>query len=331
MTLVLSVLTIGHPAFALTHLKTIDSKNVGSIQLQFDGDVSSNQVKTDFFRDIVQVSVEQSSVHPAQIQPILNEKVKKVFAYQYTPTLVRFRFTVVGSAETYKDKVRVKAEGNMVIVAFVDQEIYPAVEDDPEIGAANMAPIEAVDKVTPLPADTIQVSQSATTQANDGVAPKNDPIKLTSGRDIGNPFRAFGWLAVCLAAFGAAAILLKRFGLKGFFGKILAKRIGNKVDMVEVISTHALGPKQSITIARVAGRLLVLGVTGESIQLITELGENANGGLRASSNQSVGGLEVSDTFTDLLTTAAAKPRLDGQKASVIRERIKSKIEGLKTI
>ena len=40
---------------------------------------------------------------------------------------------------------------------------------------------------------------------------------------------------------------------------------------IEVIANHSLGPKQSITIVRIRGQQFVLGVTQDSVQLITQL------------------------------------------------------------
>jgi hypothetical protein len=40
---------------------------------------------------------------------------------------------------------------------------------------------------------------------------------------------------------------------------------------IEVIASHALGPKQSITVVRIKDQKFVLGVTQDSVQLITQL------------------------------------------------------------
>jgi flagellar biogenesis protein FliO len=52
-------------------------------------------------------------------------------------------------------------------------------------------------------------------------------------------------------------------------------RYGKTGKMIEVVSTHYLGPKKSIAVVKVAGRMLVLGVSQDNISLITQLGATA--------------------------------------------------------
>ena len=74
------------------------------------------------------------------------------------------------------------------------------------------------------------------------------------------------------------AVSARRVMLSKFFGghgsavsRIAKKGLGRKGKMIEVVSNHYLGPKKSIAVVRVAGRVLVLGVSNESINLITQL------------------------------------------------------------
>jgi flagellar biogenesis protein FliO len=60
--------------------------------------------------------------------------------------------------------------------------------------------------------------------------------------------------------------------ITGVLGKLMDQTLGARREkMIDVVATHNLGPKKSITIVRISGRLLVLGVSGESINLIAQL------------------------------------------------------------
>ena len=48
---------------------------------------------------------------------------------------------------------------------------------------------------------------------------------------------------------------------------------GRSKKMIEVISNHHLGPKKSIAVVRVAGNMLVLGITDDAINLITRISD----------------------------------------------------------
>jgi flagellar protein FliO/FliZ len=75
---------------------------------------------------------------------------------------------------------------------------------------------------------------------------------------------------------GALTAAATRGGWLGALGRIAKRGLGRDGSMIEVLSTHYLGPKKSIAVVRVAGRLLVLGVSSDSINLITQLsGEDA--------------------------------------------------------
>ena len=90
-----------------------DSKT-RSIQLLFDRAIDSSQVKTEFFKDIIQISLEDVSVYPARILPIEGSEISKLFTYQYTPKLVRARFSVKGKAEDFKDRISIETQGTWI-------------------------------------------------------------------------------------------------------------------------------------------------------------------------------------------------------------------------
>lgn len=92
-------------AFATTALKQVQVSNGSQIDLLFDGKVSRNQIKTEFFNDIIQISLTDVSVYPAKISSVNGGSLTKIFAYQYAPKLVRCRLSVKGKAEDYRNRL----------------------------------------------------------------------------------------------------------------------------------------------------------------------------------------------------------------------------------
>jgi flagellar biosynthetic protein FliO len=77
-------------------------------------------------------------------------------------------------------------------------------------------------------------------------------------------------LAVVLAVMAGAAAVLQRSGVAGTAGsgKRGARR---RTAPVEVIARHGLSRGASVTVVRLGGRALVLGVTEHQVSLLTEI------------------------------------------------------------
>jgi flagellar biogenesis protein FliO len=140
----------------------------------------------------------------------------------------------------------------------------------------------------------------------------NSKAKLTGGKPLPSPLGAFGKMAAVLALFGACAFGFKRFaqnkseariggaatealagaggssGILGAVGRFAKKNLSRNGRMIEVLSTHYLGPKKSIAVVRVAGRILVLGVSNDAINLITQLPDGEADALGAVGNLDLG-------------------------------------------
>jgi len=109
--------------------------------------------------------------------------------------------------------------------------------------------------------------------------------RLTGGRPLPSPWRSLGALLAVVGLLGLCTVGLKRFKKKGGGGKEASSRrpvkglmgflkqfTGEDQDpLIEVMATQVLGPKQSLTVVRVGDRQLVLGTSGDSMRLITEM------------------------------------------------------------
>jgi flagellar biogenesis protein FliO len=326
-----SFLTLAaQPASALTTLKKIQVSGGDQIELQFDGKVNVKQIRTEFFNDIIQLSLNDVSVYPAKINSVSGMDLTKVFAYQYAPKLVRCRLTVKGKAESFQKRFKLKANGKSVVLSFgegdVDQltttsaqanravahgseaDQSPASrkgQDKAEVSAAQAgqastdeaeerALLERVMKSAPAPAAAAAAPAppKETTEAAAHPAAAKEEVKdtskkrsnLTGGKPVPSPFRSLAILGLVMALFLGVAYLLKRFkggelqshkAFSGLLGKFAKIGIAPRPKMIEVLSNHYLGPKKSISVVKIGGRTLVLGVTQESINLITQLPSDA--------------------------------------------------------
>jgi flagellar biogenesis protein FliO len=141
---------------------------------------------------------------------------------------------------------------------------------------------------------------------------KKQSAPLAGGKSLPSPMGVIAKLLAVIALFGAMAIAAKKFihgkeleserGLNarlarsahaestrglgqssswlsalGGMAKSAASGLGRKDKMIEVLSNHYLGPKKSIAVVRIMGRTLVLGVTNDSINLISQISDASSG------------------------------------------------------
>jgi flagellar biogenesis protein FliO len=365
------------PAFAMTTLKQVQVSGASQIDLLFDGKVSKGQIRTEFFNDVIQLSLSDSAIYPAKISSINGGKLVKIFAYQYAPKLVRCRLTVKGRAEDYKDRLSLAVNGKLLTVKILEVatksedgaapagDIQAAASRAEDASSTSLSPkaqeakeaalLEHVKSGAPVKASASAVATASAAVADASVplvknsekahvsralneeeavaaAPPTKPMMganhpLGGGRSMPSPWGVLGKLLLVVGLFCGVAMAFKRFvksssvgnraiaarfaaapevpwqatpsvpnrstaktqGDKGFFGILsgFARSAGanltRKGKMVEVLSSHYLGPKKSISIVRIADRILVLGISNESINLITELDESEVGDLNLES------------------------------------------------
>lgn len=303
--------------YAAVNLKKVNIVDGNQIELLFDGKVDTSQVKTEFVRDNIQLSLSNTSVYPAKVSIVSGSDLTKVFAYQYAPQLVRARFTVKGDAAGYANRLQVKITGKTVTVKISALKV----DQVPTTAASTLRTVSTPEKVVeaPKPAaiapdtekkglfDRVVAADKSADDAPEksekmekaekaeknserrigsGSGTKATKAGLTSGSSLPSPFRSIGVMLFVLGIFGLFVMFLKRLkagdksagsakGLGGFLSKLSGQ--GSNKAMIEVVATHHLAPKRSIVVVRVQDRMLVLGMTNDSVNLITEFKANEEG------------------------------------------------------
>ena len=106
-------------------IRDIQTK-ANQIEIQLDGSLPRNSVDVEYVRDIVQVSVQNTTIYPAKIIHAENQAFSKIFAYQYSPSMVRVRFSVEGASDAFRGKVKWQQKGKSIWIDFPEAGQMPA-------------------------------------------------------------------------------------------------------------------------------------------------------------------------------------------------------------
>jgi flagellar biogenesis protein FliO len=287
------------------------------IEIRLDGIATKNAMDIDYVRDIVQFSIQNATIYPAKILHADNQAFSKVFAYQYSPNLVRVRFSVDGKADSFNGKVKWQQKGKSIFVNFPAEVVVAPLKDDSSNERSLLAKVLGQDKREAVKVEEIKpeveakeeraqeakMKQEVTAQKISGDAEKNEntdatEIKISPEKSIHlggsknlstaslggqkggtSAFRSFLAMFCVVGGLGLVLIYVKRKQ-----GTVQAKRVGDnwlsnllpqsmrkQRSLIEVMGTHSLGAKQSIVVIRIKGQQMVLGVTQDNVQLITQL------------------------------------------------------------
>lgn len=361
-------------ALALLSLKQIEVKSGSEIHLNFDGKVARSQVNVEFLNDIIQVSLNDVSVYPAKILPVRGSIFTKIFAYQYTPRLVRCRFSVKGKAEDFKNRFRYTANAKGLKIEVIHSGVTNAVAPVSQVTIAAVmpekAPLQAVAGDSPSDLDekallkkvmessendskAVVPSLSAGENSLDQRRPHEKP--LTGAKPFPSVWKAFAKMMGLLVLLILGVVAVRRLQLfsqsrtsgeggKGFLQKVARFAKGGMASsekVIEVVSTHYLDPKKYIALVKVKGKLLVLGVSNDSISLITRVGANGEAADAdwGDEDEAMGLGPIASGLTEQPTGGASfSDFLGSEKAfanaaisSSIRSRVRSKLEGLKPL
>jgi len=151
---------------------------------------------------------------------------------------------------------------------------------------------------------------------------------LATGKPLPSPLRSIGAMLFIVGLLGIFLMFMKRLkggkapaslakakGLSGLLGK-LSGGLAQK-NMIEVISTHSLGPKKSIVMVKIQNRMLVLGMTNDAVNLITEFKAPSDDGIEED-EELAESIDVSDFASNLKrfeNAPAAGPSFASSKKS----------------
>lgn len=281
-----------------------------TVDLVFDRAVSSRIVKPAFERNFMQLVFKSTKIDAAKILSVAGGgQFQKVFAYPYDPetTRVRLIFSTPKApqgrltywntnpqtvrllikepkteaqltAKATETKVETKPNETKDVstkeVAKTDSDenelIKEVVQNTNNIDIHNPESIKAVLKTN----EPIGIPSADKISAVDKTIEKNNEGNSSIGVKA-EPSRYFIRMVLALAG-----ILLIFFGavflLKKYAGKFKKLPFGKKERIIAVIATHHLGNKRSISLVKVAGEFMVIGVGNEGISLISKLDANAN-------------------------------------------------------
>lgn len=377
---------------AAANLKQVQVSENSQVEIFFDSKIREDQVQVEYIRDIIQVTLSDVNVYPARVSSVTNSDLKKVFAYQYSPKTVRCRLSVEGNAEDYKNRFKLKLSGktlslkvsgktsesasskSAVPASVRDTGLIAEKEDkapEPHLSESEKALLDKVMKQPSQPEKEKNDNKKIKTKkaASDELEISEEKSKIPS------PLRTFAMLGVVIALFAASAFGVKKWrdrnagastsnavprGLKGMLTQALSQKLGKNKKLIEIVANHYLGPKKSISVVKIQGRTLVLGVSQDSINLIAQLPNDASADdidLESFAQSSIGtmgtsaGASSSNAFSQMLASAAvATPTRSEPKISLgsgatsaasssepkkprssIRDRIRKEVENLKSV
>ena len=408
ITLVLAAAALPLEAHASLNLKQVQVSGGARVDLLFDGRISRSQIKTEFFNDIIQLSLSDAAVYPAKISSISGGDLTKIFAYQYAPRLVRCRLSVKGKADDFKNRLIIDQKGNVLTIRLdetVDSiashaaqavrtqpaakgKTKPAAADSDDSDPGERALLERILNSSKQPSPVKAAEAKADAKADAKAEAKAEPRlerktekpaesqpalqgppteALATGKPLLSPARILVKMLSVLALFGLCALGLRKLLMSaatakkgGALGRLLQRgmsRYGRGGKMIEVVSTHHLGPKKSIAVVRVAGRNLVLGISQDSINLITQLGTEGAGAVEAEFDEldlealgvrgrgpAAGAQAAFDTVLseesgrptfasprEAAPRAQEEPAMPPLEANGVRARIRSRLEGMKPL
>jgi flagellar biogenesis protein FliO len=268
----------------------------GSAEVTLDTEVDRKSIEVDYVRDIVQFTINNATIYPARMLHAEKSPFSKVFAYQYSPSLVRVRFTVENTADQYKNKIKWMLDGKKLNIVFPVAVKKAAKDDDNEksllekiTGAVTNSDEQKAEEQKLAEKKAAEEKKLAEKKAAEEkkASEKSESTPLTghgrkqtklAGASNGpSPTRSFLAMVLVIGGLGLVLLYLKRKNGSGsqatkqnWLSNLMQQKRKQK-PIMEVVATHVLGPKQSVVVMKIRGQQFVLAVTAENIQLITQL------------------------------------------------------------
>jgi flagellar biogenesis protein FliO len=353
-----------------------------AIDFAFSSPVAKEDVAVEFQRNFIQVSLKGVTAYPARTEKLNHALLEKVFTYQYQPDLARARVLLKVQASTIEKssswevtpqglRIIVKGSGPMVAKAAKAKESKDSVKtksssakaapvsEDPEDaqaiaqivdsskGGIAAAAVSKESKEAKNSKDVKKTDTSLTPLPNTEEQPifatqMNSAIEKDSKAKTSPISRMIASLLLVVGIIGAGAIAYRRFVL----GRGMPFQ-RNQNRMIETLATQSMGPKRAVTIIRVLDQYMVVGFSGDNMNLLANLGSNINidkytdeFNIPVSSGS---GASFADTFQGAIsgvTPAQKSEARSSQKSEArseeaprldFRSMIKKRIEGFKPL
>ncbi|MGZ3698027.1 MAG: hypothetical protein ACXWP5_07830, partial [Bdellovibrionota bacterium] len=212
-------------AHAGATLKQVQVTDGSQVDLIFDSKVGKPQIQTEFFNDVIQISLKDVSVYPAKISSVSGSRLTKIFAYQYAPRLVRCRLTVKGKAESYKELLKISPNGRVLSVKLEGRDsdqlsshlASPSRGENAEAQTADADEKGLLERVmkpaAPVAADAPKMAK--TEKANEISDSESKPLTLNTrplggAKPLPSPWAALAKLGIVVAIFLGMALAVKR-------------------------------------------------------------------------------------------------------------------------
>lgn len=363
----------GAKAAEITDIKQEALANGGyAVELKFSEAIAKENINVEYERNFIQVSIKGLNAFPAKTKTLNYSLLDKAFTYQYQPDLARARILLKTLASNVqkksnweitdsgikiifnggtvsqaaapvaqtkeKDTVKVKASSTTEAPLETDDDkiVKQIIQDAKEPNKAS-APVSTANQALNYSAGS---TNSASATANTKIANSEDTPLFSSAsnasgvagieaKDKKNPAtKIFAVLLMIIGIIGAGALAFRRF----MQGKGIGFQKGAK--LIDIVSSQAMGPKRSIAIVKVLDQYMVIGMAGDNMNLLANLGSNVN--IDKQIDDFGPGASFSKTFQGAMSTDVepAAPTTTTQKKSGndgIRDLIKKRIEGFKPL
>lgn len=339
-----------------------------AVEFQLSKNLNKEDVQVEYQRNFVQISFRGVSAYPARTEKLNHPITEKVFTYQYQPDLARARILLNSPASSIQESSSYAIEGKTVrfllkgatgIAASRSQKVKDEIRttssavastksrSTSEASAATTTDKKEALKITQedpeeaklrselLSGKTSVVGEKKQSSTLSGENTENLPIftkteekaKATEADKESPAAKVMASLILVVGLIAAVALGFRKF--------VLGKHspFQKQTRMIQVVSSQTLGPKRSIAVVKVLDQHLVVGMAGDNMNLLVNLGTNVN--LDSFSDEVGGGVSFSETLTTAVRTDAfdrEEARLQKSTSNLgFRANLKKRLEGLKPL
>ncbi|MCO5142760.1 MAG: flagellar biosynthetic protein FliO [Oligoflexia bacterium] len=310
--------------------KIIDNSLNGSIAVELKESLNKENVKVDFERNFVQISLKNVSAYPAKNVKIEHNDIDKVFSYQFQPDLARVRILLDGKANEWEKTSSWEVQKNQIIINLTKKtsDIIASTSSantKAELDKANQeATLEILN--TANEKNTVKENKNFEDQPLFTTTPKHEEEKALSNRK--SPEQTLLTILTILVLIAGSF-----FGLKKYLGKKGLLPSANK-KVFESLATQQIGPRKSITLIKTFDRYLLIGISGENISLLKDFGKDIE--IEKTLDMHASGATFGSTLNEFLSDknsngSATSKTDDIQAKTSVRDNIKNRIKGFKQL